>query len=73
MTKYTILAGIVPSEAGFSAALRSLEEQVEAHLKKGWKLQGGLSTMVNNRGSLCYATQAMIKEEDENEQGKANH
>ncbi len=54
------------SDAGISAMI--LERRVNEMLKKGWKLQGGVSVSRFEIGSFCKVvmTQAIIKENTTN-------
>ena len=42
--------------------LIKIQEQVNEHLDKGWKLAGGISTHVT--GIYTHFTQALVKKED---------
>jgi len=51
MTKYAVLVAYDKPEA--------LEETVNDHLSKGWKLQGGVSVIIDAAGSQMFS-QAIV-------------
>ena len=57
--KYQVVSA---NSMNFFDARNGLQEKVNEYLKKGWKLQGGVS--ISCHASYCILTQAMVFEND---------
>lgn len=62
MLKYDLACGI---GEGFAIAQARMLSEVYVKLKEGWVPCGGVALVYDSRLGGCYATQALIKEEEE--------